>query len=179
MDLIFLPHPRKLTPLPGSYAFFPSRLILLQATQPQGLLFTARRVQQALPDSANLRWEMAAGWAVPPTMVGLTLRLDPNAVPQPQGYHLLVTPDGMRVTGHDRAGVFYGACTLIQALRQVQKNRLPCFEVEDWPDFPARGVMLDISRDRVPQMNTLYELVDRLAGWKVNQLQLYTEHTFA
>jgi hypothetical protein len=39
--------------------------------------------------------------------------------------------------------------------------------------------MLDISRDKVPTQATLYELVDRLAGWKINQLQLYTEHTFA
>ena len=39
--------------------------------------------------------------------------------------------------------------------------------------------MLDVSRDKVPTMATLFSLVDRLAGWKVNQLQLYTEHTFA
>src|SRR6185369_4793545 len=39
--------------------------------------------------------------------------------------------------------------------------------------------MLDISRDKVPTMKTLYELVDLLASWKINQLQLYTEHTFA
>jgi hypothetical protein len=28
-------------------------------------------------------------------------------------------------------------------------------------------------------METLYGLVDQLAGWKINQLQLYTEHAFA
>ena len=39
--------------------------------------------------------------------------------------------------------------------------------------------MLDISRDKVPRMDTLYALVDMLAGWKINQVQLYTEHTFA
>ena len=51
--------------------------------------------------------------------------------------------------------------------------------ITDWPDTPVRGVMLDISRDKVPTLATLLELVDRLASWKVNQLQLYTEHTFA
>ena len=56
---------------------------------------------------------------------------------------------------------------------------LPCLTISDWPDFPARGVMLDISRDKVPSMETLYHLVDMLADWKVNQFQLYTEHTFA
>jgi hexosaminidase len=31
----------------------------------------------------------------------------------------------------------------------------------------------------VPTMETLYALVDMLASWKINQFQLYTEHTFA
>jgi len=39
--------------------------------------------------------------------------------------------------------------------------------------------MLDISRDKVPTMDTLRELVDLLAEWKISQFQLYTEHTFA
>ena len=56
---------------------------------------------------------------------------------------------------------------------------LPPCRIEDWPDFAARGVMLDISRDKVPTLATLTGLVDLLAGWKINQLQLYTEHTFA
>lgn len=52
-------------------------------------------------------------------------------------------------------------------------------EIEDWPDFSVRGVMLDISRDKVPTMSTLFSLIDMLAEWKINQVQLYTEHTFA
>ena len=55
----------------------------------------------------------------------------------------------------------------------------PACRIEDWPDFAVRGVMLDVSRDRVPTVDTVHALVDRLAGWKINQLQLYTEHTFA
>jgi len=39
--------------------------------------------------------------------------------------------------------------------------------------------MLDISRDKVPTLATLKSLIDLLAEWKINQLQLYTEHTFA
>lgn len=51
--------------------------------------------------------------------------------------------------------------------------------IEDWPDLPRRGLMLDISRGKVPQMERLYRLVDLLADLKLNELQLYTEHTFA
>ena len=39
--------------------------------------------------------------------------------------------------------------------------------------------MLDVSRDRVPTLDTLFELVDLLAALRMNEFQLYTEHSFA
>ena len=56
---------------------------------------------------------------------------------------------------------------------------LPVGVIRDHPDLPVRAVMLDVSRDKVPTMATLRDLIDRLASWKVNQVQLYSEHTFA
>ncbi|MGZ0708852.1 family 20 glycosylhydrolase [Coraliomargarita sp. W4R53] len=47
------------------------------------------------------------------------------------------------------------------------------------PLFERRGLMLDISRNRVPTMDTLRQLIDALAELHYNELQLYTEHTFA
>ncbi|MGB0335249.1 MAG: beta-N-acetylhexosaminidase [Opitutales bacterium] len=47
------------------------------------------------------------------------------------------------------------------------------------PRFEHRGLMLDISRNRVPSMDCLRDLIDALAKLNYNQLQLYTEHTFA
>jgi hypothetical protein len=95
-----------------------------------------------------------------------------------QGYRVRIGADGVGVEAADEAGAFYARATLAQ-LRAVHDGRLPEGTVEDWPDLAVRGVMLDISRDKVPTMATLEALVDRLAGWKINQLQLYTEHTFA
>jgi hypothetical protein len=70
--------------------------------------------------------------------------------------------------------------TLRQLVRQAgEAGRLPCLEIEDAPQFPVRGVMLDISRDRVPTMDTLKRLIDLWAELKLNEVQLYTEHTFA
>ncbi|HEX2619165.1 MAG TPA: family 20 glycosylhydrolase, partial [Phototrophicaceae bacterium] len=107
----------------------------------------------------------------------LTIALD-ESLDHPQGYHLSITKDGTTLTGRDAAGVFYGCCTLHQ-LVEVYGGELPCMVVDDYPDFLARGVMLDISRDKVPTMDTLYLLIRKLAFWKINQVQLYTEHTFA
>jgi hypothetical protein len=95
-----------------------------------------------------------------------------------QGYCLSITPDGIAIVAADPAGEFYATQTLTQLLR-LFPEALPCLDIEDYPDFPSRGVMLDISRDKVPTMATLYQLVDMLAEWKIDELQLYTEHTFA
>ena len=95
-----------------------------------------------------------------------------------QGYELRIGADGVELIGGDSAGLFYGRATLSQ-LRRVHDGDLPCGTVRDHPDLAVRGVMLDISRDKVPTMATLRGLIDRLASWKVNHLQLYSEHTFA
>ena len=47
------------------------------------------------------------------------------------------------------------------------------------PIFERRGLMLDISRNRVPTMEWLKTLIDALELLRYNELQLYTEHTFA
>ena len=95
-----------------------------------------------------------------------------------EGYRLRIGTGGTRVDAADAAGEAHALRTLAQ-LARTHDGRLPVGTVEDWPDLAVRGVMLDISRDKVPTMATLETLVDRLAGWKVNQLQLYMEHTFA
>jgi hexosaminidase len=188
------PAPRQLTRTAGELQLAGGRRIVIDCPAAQILLGTARRLQAALRELAAVDWSLSAaphGPAVPSgdasgrseadaqgLSVGALLRVDPAAAARPEGYTLTVDPDGVRIVGHDPAGVFYGVCTLAQLLRQ-HGARLPALQIEDWPDFVARGVMLDVSRDRVPTMEGLLALVDRLAGWKINQLQLYTEHTFA
>lgn len=96
-----------------------------------------------------------------------------------QGYEITIGGhDAPRVTAADEAGAFYARATLEQ-LARCYDGSLPSGTISDWPDLPVRAVMLDISRDKVPTMATLETLVDRLASWKVNQVQLYMEHTFA
>lgn len=101
----------------------------------------------------------------------------PGALPA-QGYRLILKADRIELNAADEAGVFYGRQTLRQLARECPEG-YPTGLIEDWPDFPTRGVMLDISRDKVPRMETLFMLVEELAGWKINRLELYTEHTFA
>jgi hexosaminidase len=97
---------------------------------------------------------------------------------KPQGYELTCRAEGVTLEAADEAGVFYGLQTLRQLIAQAGA-RLPGFTISDAPDFPRRGVMLDISRCKVPTMATLFQYVDLLASLKLNEFQLYIEHTFA
>ncbi|HEY3724310.1 MAG TPA: glycoside hydrolase family 20 zincin-like fold domain-containing protein [Acidimicrobiia bacterium] len=96
-----------------------------------------------------------------------------------EGYAITIGDDGdVSIDAADAAGAFYAHQTLAQ-LAHLHDGELPVGRIRDWPDLPVRAVMLDVARDKVPTMDTLLTLVDRLASWKVNQIQLYSEHTFA
>ncbi len=176
--LSLLPHPQHLTYLEGTFTLPDKQLMILNAADPQTLYVTGRCVQRALENHAGVNWPLVAGTTVPHDRVGMRINIVTNGTLHPQGYTLTIAPGGISIVGSTPAGVFYGAQTLIQIVQQ-RGHSLPLLNIRDWPDFPNRGVMLDISRDKVPTMDTLYQLVDRLAGWKINQFQLYTEHTFA
>ncbi len=101
-----------------------------------------------------------------------------SAPNHPEGYALTISKNGIEVIFRETGGLRAATATLRQLLRQYGR-RLPCLKIRDWPDFARRGVMLDISRGRVPKLETLLELVEHLADFKINELQLYIEHTFA
>jgi hexosaminidase len=176
--LLLLPQPRSIERHAHTHTLQPDRLIWLDGPAPQVMAFAARRFQQALIDRAGLPWSIVAG-ATALDRVGLALRLTPDRLAQPAGYELLIEADRITIAAHDAAGIFYGVCTLIQLLDALDGLALPGLRIEDWPDFPVRGLLLDISRDKVPTLDTTKQLIDRLASWKINQFQLYTEHTFA
>jgi hypothetical protein len=97
---------------------------------------------------------------------------------QPEGYALTIDHSGVRIEFRETPGLRAASATLRQLLREYGR-RLPCLRIRDWPDFARRGVMLDISRGRVPKLETLLDLAEKLSDFKINELQLYTEHTFA
>lgn len=98
---------------------------------------------------------------------------------RPQGFRLDIDADGARITHADDAGLRYGRALLGQLLDRPVEGRVLGVHVEDHPDIAVRAFMLDVSRDRVPTRETLGEYVEVLALARYNQLQLYTEHSFA
>jgi hypothetical protein len=177
-NLLLLPSPRRLVWTGETYTLPRSGFIVLDGPDVQGLRFTAISLKNALRDRVGLDWELAARTSGTAEQGLVVLSIVPGSVGHVQGYELTITPGRVQVVSNALAGIFYAVQTLVQILQQSGQE-LPTLRCSDWPDFPSRGVMLDISRDKVPTMKTLFELVDRLASWKINQFQLYTEHAFA
>jgi len=105
-------------------------------------------------------------------------RLDPDlpGIPGEEMYVLEIGPEAAKLSARTAAGLRWARATLAQLKRL---GDVPNLRIGDAPLHKHRGFMLDISRDRVPAMATLLDLVDKMASWKMNHLQLYVEHTVA
>ena len=95
-----------------------------------------------------------------------------------ESYYLEITTSGIHLQASDAAGVLYG-CQTLRQIHEQNPLELPQLEILDSPDLVVRGFMLDVSRCKVPTQAELRQLVRSLSRLRVNQLQLYIEHTFA
>lgn len=168
---VLLPLPRRLELRPGALALAAP----LALRPPPGF---------ASPALEGLRQALAAHGAAsaraPAGARGIELVLDGRSGHPREGYGLVIEPGGARLVASRGVGLNHGLRTLTQLLRAAAPgSALPALEVVDAPAFERRGVMLDVSRDRVPRLEELFALVERLAEWKLNELQLYFEHAFA
>jgi hexosaminidase len=143
------------------------------------VLRAARTLQEALA-AVGPWWELTASASTESDVVRASIAINPHYVPHAEGYKISIEPNLLSIVAADEPGVFYAAVTMRQIAEQCAgTGRLPCLRIDDWPDFPSRGVMHDISKDKIPTLETLFGLVDMLAGLKVNQFQLHTENAFA
>ena len=56
-----------------------------------------------------------------------------------------------------------------------QKDILTTCYIYDKPNFLIRSVMIDISRNKVPNVKTLKEVINQLSLVKINDIQFYIE----
>ncbi|WP_429150445.1 glycoside hydrolase family 20 zincin-like fold domain-containing protein [Anaerotaenia torta] len=106
---------------------------------------------------------------------GIFLNLDSGM--KQEEYTLSVAEDGIRISGGSAAGILYGIQTLRQIIAQ-EGAHLPWLVIRDYPDIANRGYYFDTTRGRIPTLAALKELADKLSYYKINQLQLYIEHSY-
>jgi len=97
-----------------------------------------------------------------------------------EGYSLSITPECILIGARTEAGLFYGVQTLRQLLEEKEgRMKVPCLRIRDWPSIRYRGVMQDISRGQVLNMESLKQVIRTISYFKMNLLSPYIEHTFA
>lgn len=86
-----------------------------------------------------------------------------------EGYRIDCSKDRIAITGGSAKGVFYGTQTLYKALPVSFKGSaaLPAAVVEDAPEYPYRGFMIDVGRHFFP-VDYLEELIDIMALHNIN-----------
>lgn len=86
-----------------------------------------------------------------------------------EGYHLSVSDTGIKITASSGAGLFYGLQTLKQLFPASPSNSAVIHQVQiiDRPEFPWRGLMLDVSRHFFP-VPFIEQLIDVAASYKLN-----------
>lgn len=85
------------------------------------------------------------------------------------GYTMTVTPRGVKITGKDPAGAYWGAQTLLQLLpaKDALKAKVPALTISDEPQYAWRGMHLDCGRHFF-QLEDLKKFIDQMAFHKLN-----------
>jgi hexosaminidase len=88
---------------------------------------------------------------------------------QPAGwYRITIGEDGEpKIEANDEDGSYYAQVTLAKLPHPLQP-----MTIEDWPDFPYRGFMLDVVRD-FRTVDEVLEIIDLMASWKLNTLHFH------
>lgn len=139
---LLVPRPRSLTPLTGRFPIAWALEELLRS-------YTLGSIRSESRYPAGFKVQVAA-----------------ERFSAMESYRLEVEPEGIRLTGADARGVLHGAMSLRQLVRQKDpQGRIPCCRIEDSPDFPNRGVVLDIARAgagvRKPLAEDMENLIER------------------
>src|SRR6201996_2835695 len=85
-----------------------------------------------------------------------------------QGYRLTITPQQIIIAGKG-AGLFYGIQTLLQLIPadHMASIKIPCGQIEDYPRFAYRGIMLDVCRHFF-SVEFIKKTIDMMAYYKLN-----------
>ncbi len=90
-----------------------------------------------------------------------------------EAYLLVVDELGIKICSKTDVGAFYAFTTLNQLINH--EGVIPYCEIKDEPDLKIRGFMMDISRAKVPKLDTIKKVIDLLSNLKYNHFELYIE----
>jgi hexosaminidase len=162
-NLGIIPAPVSLKKTSGEFVLSQQTIVLADTITNKAVVFLTNYLQ----NKAMLHVQLKAndGASVPNSIV-LTAAGADNL--PPDGYRLTITPQQILIAGKG-AGLFYGIQTLIQLIREDRGAvaKLPCVQIEDYPRFGYRGLMLDVCRHFF-SVEFVKKYIDLMAAYKLN-----------
>ncbi len=168
-----LPEPRRAERRTGRFALRDELPVVLRPDAGEAGLASARALKRAVEARCGVRLAIEAHARCDD--LGPRIELA-SAAARGEGYRLEVAPERVTLRGAGPAGLRYGVETLGQLVERG--GRIPACAIDDQPGLPNRGLMLDVSRGKVPSVASVREILDLCVRLKLNVLMLYTEHTF-
>lgn len=173
-DLGLIPLPQKIQLQDGTFTLTPQTRIYSDLPSSQTAKFFADRLRPSTgyPLKEGVKPLLTAD----ATNAILFTTKDANANLGPEGYELTVGANGIIIRAPTQAGLFYGGETLMQLLppeifstNLVTRDwQMPFVQIQDWPRFQWRGLMLDCSRHFFNK-DEVKAIVDEMALYKLNR----------
>jgi len=180
-----IPAPKKARLTGGQVKLAGSGRILMAPGLFPGAETAAQILQGRLKERFGLALpvEVAGQGPVPRGSVLLSVSGDragfPGCPSPEEGYRVSCRGGAVALSGVGEAGLRHAVWTLLALVRKGPGGvALSSVEIEDWPSLAFRGVMEDVSRGKIPTLESLKSFASQLAEWKFNAMQLYVEHTF-
>lgn len=168
-----LPRPKKMQAKEGAYRLKYNTKIILDSKCDSSCMYYAKILKGEISQMTGFSLDIIRGNEADGH---LYLTIEENKKCQ-EGYSLIIDSKGVLIKGNGNAGLFYGVQTLRQIIRQ-DFTKLSFVEIYDEPEIKNRGYYFDCTRGRVPTLESLKKMADTCSLYKINQLQLYIEHTY-
>jgi len=173
MSNLLLPQPKSYLETEGSCLLKAGDYIVIEQEDKAELFDIAQSLKQWIVKAVKLSLSIHVMNQQFPTNFTQKIKFNRDNGLAKEEYKLTITTADIRIEYSSKAGAFYAVSTLKQIIQQ--EKEVPCLVIHDEPSFPIRGFMLDVSRNKMPTLQTLYHLVDIMADLKLNHLQLYFE----
>lgn len=158
-----IPVPVSVKKMAGEFILSQETVLLADSTDNKAVIF----LKDYLLDKTNLKVKLKKYNGAPTVNSVVLTSKGAESLPA-GGYMLTITPQNITITGSG-AGLFYGVQSLIQLmpLEMAATAKIPCAEINDYPRFGYRGLMLDVSRHFF-SVEFVKKYIDLMAAYKLN-----------
>ncbi len=174
-ELALIPLPQRVQRLDGVFTLTPQTRIYADWSSRKTASFLAQRLRISTGYPLKVHQKLFPG--APPSNDIFFTTQNANTNLGQEGYELAVATNGVIIRAPAQAGLFYGGETLLQLLPPSVFStnivegiswQAPCVHIEDWPRFPWRGLMLDVSRHFFNKTE-VETILDEMALYKLNR----------